>query len=127
MKEGVLEWNKAFESAGFSNAIEVKVQPDDADWDAGDIDYNVLRWTSSPNPPFGAMVQALLILELVKSSVQTLCLNWSTLPIGFVTTNSLQANQLETNKYPLTLFNPTPTVAHTASSNGANGFGTKYV
>ena len=31
----------------------VKVQPDDADWDAGDVRYNVLRWTSSPNPPFG--------------------------------------------------------------------------
>ncbi|NNE06100.1 MAG: hypothetical protein HKN15_10300, partial [Xanthomonadales bacterium] len=31
----------------------VKVQPDDAEWDAGDIRYNVLRWTSSPNPPFG--------------------------------------------------------------------------
>ena len=29
------------------------MQPDDADWDAGDIRYNVLRWTSSPNPPFG--------------------------------------------------------------------------
>ena len=26
---------------------------DDADWEAGDIRYNVLRWTSSPNPPFG--------------------------------------------------------------------------
>ena len=22
-------------------------------WDAGDVRYNVLRWTSSPNPPFG--------------------------------------------------------------------------
>jgi len=31
----------------------VKVQPDDADWDAGDIRYNVLRWTSSPSPLFG--------------------------------------------------------------------------
>jgi hypothetical protein len=31
----------------------VKIQPDDADWDAGDIRYNVLRWTSSPQPPFG--------------------------------------------------------------------------
>ncbi|MBT0811033.1 zinc-dependent metalloprotease [Litoribacter ruber] len=51
--EAVLEWNKAFEQAGFKNAIEVKVQPNDADWDAGDIRYNVLRWTSSPNPPFG--------------------------------------------------------------------------
>ncbi|NRD22484.1 zinc-dependent metalloprotease [Winogradskyella litoriviva] len=51
--QGVLEWNKAFEKAGFKNAMVVKLQPDDADWDAGDINYNVLRWTSSPNPPFG--------------------------------------------------------------------------
>ena len=53
IEEGVLAWNEAFEKAGFSNALEVKVQADDADWDAGDIRYNVLRWTSSPNPPFG--------------------------------------------------------------------------
>ena len=51
--QGVLEWNKAYEQAGFSNAMVVKMQPDDAEWDAGDINYNVLRWTSSPNPPFG--------------------------------------------------------------------------
>ena len=53
IKEAVLKWNPAFEKAGFKNAIEVKIQPDDAEWDAGDIRYNVLRWTSSPNPPFG--------------------------------------------------------------------------
>lgn len=53
IKEGVLQWNVAFEKAGFKNAIAVKVQPDDAEWDAGDIRYNVLRWTSSPQPPFG--------------------------------------------------------------------------
>ncbi|ARV08700.1 hypothetical protein BTO05_03250 [Winogradskyella sp. PC-19] len=53
IKNGVLEWNKAFEKAGFKNAMVVKMQPDDATWDAGDINYNVLRWTSSPNPPFG--------------------------------------------------------------------------
>ena len=53
IKQGVLAWNVAFEAAGFKNAIEVKVQPDDADWDAGDIRYNVLRWTSSPDPVFG--------------------------------------------------------------------------
>lgn len=51
--EAVLKWNEAFEKAGFKNAIQVKVQPDDAEWDAGDIRYNVLRWTSSPQPPFG--------------------------------------------------------------------------
>ena len=55
IKEGVLAWNKAFEAAGFINALEVKVQPDTANWDAGDIRYNVLRWTSSPNPPFGGL------------------------------------------------------------------------
>ena len=53
IKEAVLQWNAAFEKAGFKNAIQVKIQPDDAEWDAGDIRYNVLRWTSSPNPPFG--------------------------------------------------------------------------
>jgi hypothetical protein len=53
IKEAVLRWNVAFEKAGFKNAIVVKMQPDDADWDAGDIRYNVLRWTSSPSPPFG--------------------------------------------------------------------------
>jgi len=53
IKEGVERWNIAFEKAGFTNAVVVKTQPDDAEWDAGDIRYNVLRWTSSPQPPFG--------------------------------------------------------------------------
>ena len=53
IKNAVLAWNIAFEEAGFIDAIEVKIQPDDANWTAGDIRYNVLRWTSSPNPPFG--------------------------------------------------------------------------
>lgn len=53
IKSAGLSWNSAFVKAGFSNAIEIKVQPDDATWDAGDIRYNVLRWTSSPTPPFG--------------------------------------------------------------------------
>ena len=53
IKNAVLAWNIAFEEAGFINAIEVKIQPDNAEWSAGDIRYNTLRWTSSPNPPFG--------------------------------------------------------------------------
>ena len=52
IREGVLAWNQSFEKIGFRNALVVQVQPDDADWDAGDVRYNVLRWTSSPNPPF---------------------------------------------------------------------------
>ena len=51
VKEGIIRWNEAYEVAGFKDAIQAKIQPDDADWDAGDIRYNVIRWTSSPNPP----------------------------------------------------------------------------
>lgn len=53
IKDATLAWNSAFEKAGISNAIQVKVQPDDAEWKAEDVRYNVLRWTSSPRPPFG--------------------------------------------------------------------------
>ncbi|MGB1075052.1 MAG: zinc-dependent metalloprotease [Flavobacteriales bacterium] len=49
---GVEKWNQAFELIGFKDAVVVRIQPDDADWDAGDIRYNVLRWTSSPSPRF---------------------------------------------------------------------------
>jgi len=53
VRDAVLVWNQAFESAGFKNAIEVKMQPDDAEWDARDLRYNVLRWTSSGESPWG--------------------------------------------------------------------------
>jgi len=53
IRDAALSWNQSFRKAGFENAIQVNIQPDDADWDAGDIRYNVLRWTSSPQPPFG--------------------------------------------------------------------------
>lgn len=53
IRKAALTWNEAFETAGFKDAVVVKQQPDNAKWDAGDIHYNVLRWTSSPNPPFG--------------------------------------------------------------------------
>ncbi len=53
IKNSTLAWNSSFEKAGISNAIEVKIQPDDAQWSADDVRYNVLRWTSSPRPPFG--------------------------------------------------------------------------
>jgi hypothetical protein len=32
LREGILEWNKAFEKAGFSNAIVLEQQPATADW-----------------------------------------------------------------------------------------------
>ena len=50
-----LKWNEAFEKAGFKNAVVMKMMPDDATWDPADIRYNVIRWVSSPNPPYGAI------------------------------------------------------------------------
>lgn len=44
IREGAELWNAAFENAGFRNALVVKQQPDDADWDPADIRYNTLRW-----------------------------------------------------------------------------------
>lgn len=48
VREGVLAWNYAFEKIGFEGAIEVKQQPDDADWDAADIRYNTIQWFVKP-------------------------------------------------------------------------------
>jgi len=48
VRDGILEWNTAFEKIGFKNAIEVKQMPDDADWDPADIRYNVVRWIVMP-------------------------------------------------------------------------------
>ena len=50
--KGIEAWNKAFEKAGFKNAIVAKIQPDDAEWDAGDVRYNVVRWASTPSPRY---------------------------------------------------------------------------
>jgi hypothetical protein len=47
IRDGIEEWNKAFEKAGFVDAIEVRQQPDNADWDPEDINYNTFRWMTS--------------------------------------------------------------------------------
>lgn len=52
IREGVLMWNKAFEAAGFIDAIAVKQMPDDATWDPADVRYNTIRWSSSFEPWF---------------------------------------------------------------------------
>ena len=44
VKAGILEWNKAFEKIGFKDAIVVKQQPDDADWDNLDARHASIRW-----------------------------------------------------------------------------------
>ncbi len=50
-----LKWNEAFEKAGFKNAVQMKIMPDDATWDPADIRYNVIRWVASAQPTYGAI------------------------------------------------------------------------
>ncbi|NET04894.1 MAG: zinc-dependent metalloprotease [Symploca sp. SIO2B6] len=52
VREGILIWNKAFEKAGFQDAVQVEQMPDDADWDPADVRYNTIRWSSSFESPF---------------------------------------------------------------------------
>ncbi|MBD2205011.1 zinc-dependent metalloprotease [Calothrix sp. FACHB-1219] len=52
IREGVLMWNKAFAKAGFSNALEVRQMPDDADWHPADVRYNTIRWFNSLDAGF---------------------------------------------------------------------------
>ncbi len=49
VEAGVLEWNKAFEQAGFRNAIVVRQQPDDADWDTLEGRHMAIRWFVDSN------------------------------------------------------------------------------
>lgn len=47
IKQGVEDWNEAFEAAGFRNAIICREAPgeqEDPDWDPEDVRYSVIRW-----------------------------------------------------------------------------------
>ncbi len=57
VREGVLEWNKAFEKIGIKDAIVVKDQPEDAEWDAADARYNTIHWNTSYEEIYGGVAQ----------------------------------------------------------------------
>jgi Met-zincin/Domain of unknown function (DUF5117)/Domain of unknown function (DUF5118) len=47
VREGVLEWNRAFEEAGIRNAIQTLEAPDDTLWSAEDARYSTVRWMAN--------------------------------------------------------------------------------
>lgn len=53
LKAGVLAWNRAFEAAGFADAIRAEDLPAGADPD--DLRYHTLRWITSDQQQFGAV------------------------------------------------------------------------
>lgn len=53
VRQGVEDWQPAFESAGFSNAIIALDAPsldEDPNWDPADARYSVIRWVPQPFP-----------------------------------------------------------------------------
>lgn len=53
LKQGVEDWQRAFEAAGFKNAIIAKDPPtveEDPDWSPEDVRYSVIRYLASPIP-----------------------------------------------------------------------------
>ena len=53
MIAGVNRWAKAFEAAGFKDAIRGEILPDSVDPE--DIRYATLRWSTSDEPGYGAI------------------------------------------------------------------------
>ncbi|MSR31997.1 MAG: DUF5117 domain-containing protein [Gemmataceae bacterium] len=72
VREGILEWNQAFEKIGFRDAIEVR-QQENEDFDPEDINYNTFRWITSDqgyamgpsraNPLTGEILDADIIFD----------------------------------------------------------------
>lgn len=88
IKRGFLNWNPVFESVGIKDAIVVKEQPDDADWDPSDIRYNTINFfmgsgsnkyamgASQVNPITGEIYAADIILdfEAINGDIQEMFL-----------------------------------------------------
>ena len=55
IRQGILEWNKAFERIGYKDAIHVELQPDDADFDTSDIRHASVRWQTVAKTSYGAI------------------------------------------------------------------------
>ena len=52
LKDGIEDWNVAFEAAGFKNAVIVKYPPtkeEDPDWSPEDVRFSTVRYLASPS------------------------------------------------------------------------------
>ncbi len=85
MKDGFLWWNKAFEAAGFKNALEIRDTP--ADMDPMDVRYNQIYWVDRDergystgggltDPRTGEILAARVRLE--SDRVRTISRYWQT-------------------------------------------------
>ncbi len=59
IRNALLTWNQAFERVGILDAVKVRQQPSNPNWDPDDIRHNMVRWIDTTQPQYGA--EALLI------------------------------------------------------------------
>jgi hypothetical protein len=69
LMEGASWWNEAFEAAGYKNAFQVKLLPEDAD--PMDIRYNIIQWIhrSTRGWSYGASIDDPRTGEIIKGQV----------------------------------------------------------
>lgn len=89
--KGILDWNRAFEQAGFKNAIQAIVPHDTLDVDGDDMRYSVLTYAASEkanamgpstiDPRTGEILEADIIWW---HNVQSLISEWITVQTGAV-------------------------------------------
>ena len=89
--KGILDWNKAFERAGFKNAVQAIVATDSIDVDGDDMNYSVLTYAASEkanamgpstiDPRTGEILEADIIWW---HNVQSLISEWIVVQTGAV-------------------------------------------
>lgn len=100
--DGVHDWNKAFEKAGFKNAISAQLpDPADKEFDVDDIRYSVITYAASPmanamgpsvvDPRTGEILEADIIWW---HNVMTLLQSWMRVQTGIIDP------QVRANKIP---------------------------
>ncbi|TAG13447.1 MAG: DUF5117 domain-containing protein, partial [Oscillatoriales cyanobacterium] len=116
IRDGILEWNKSFEKAGFTEAIQVKQMPDNAKWDPADVRYNTIRWSSSfesdfaglgpsrTNPLTGEILDADILLDanivrLIKQGYRSLVEQNRSLAKSFQGRNGSNTNPCQFGMY----------------------------
>lgn len=92
VKQGIEDWQPAFEAAGFSNAIVAREAPspdEDPDWDPEDARYSVVRWLPSTvenargphvaDPRSGEILEADVLMH---HNIQHLATMWYVSQVG---------------------------------------------
>jgi hypothetical protein len=116
VREGILEWNKAFEKIGFTDAIVVRQQTDDnefAAFDPEDARYNFFRWITSDrsfamgpsrvNPLTGEILDADIIFDdsMVSSYLRQYDVMLREVPRTFLSQRMLEWYGLHPEEDPL--------------------------